>query len=1078
MKKALSVFLAISAILATVMLQLGDSRESAAFISVFSFFAILTGLFVTDLTGLFSLSNAWSNFIIILVVVMHLGGVTSAPTEFLAYSIANILVYIQIILFFKKKDLRTCYHLIILSLILTVVGCVSPVPFVFGVILVFYVLFMVCVATTLQLVEEQKYYENHAFAKPAFGKDTSGVRHRKGHLARLALKTLVTAPLYVLFGFHDESQDTPAASPYPDEWNTYSSWETEAIHGMTPAAASRIKEKDHDDEGLLAESSSRVQNTFFDRMVSFAREQLNLLLGGGSRRKRSTDSTMRWGDQTFGSWESVDSVSRVSPHEKISQRQLPGAQGLGKRFPLAHMSPIFSGSSRGGNESPFTRELFVRLLGGTGAAFLVGIVVFLVFPRFSEIRFIGMDVGHDRWHSSSRPVNNFVGFNENMKLGQLGPTGENHELVMSLNLVDPESGTAAKLASGTPLYLRGVTLVTYTNGLWERLPIGFAAGGDTLQGPMGMSYSDYGIGYYYDEYDPEGHYYEDWFNDYPFDRMPGLRPSMLFPNAVRYDNPRRRDQDPFFPLNSDPVAWQTFDDPLPEVTFESDFNRNRQNRSQNSIIQKGVSIRPGESFESNIYDSRNPIVRQEIELVPLSTPVIFSIWPFFRIDRQGSNGFFEGDWYVRPGNEVDRTSTFHLYTNSLSEQGQNELTPNQERVAPNMALFKRIDLTRLAKLAALARQWDDESGLPKSDVISRAKYLEGKLRDSGDFSYTRGYVMRDRKLDPLEDFVANHPEGHCEYFAGALAMMLRAVDIPSRVVIGFLTIKNNPRTMVVQSDAHSWVEAYVPADSLKGTQSSVRLPEPDKLKSLWWRDGGWLRLDATPESSDPYMTKVAKSWQSWRGRVWNSWNSCVMNFDPSNQEALIYKPLRELYETVMDTVIKPAFWKSLALDFMHKIRNFVRGVREGNWDTLEFFRIAIPLAILLFGLASVAAYIRRLLKKSKENRLLNLSRTGGFLVCYVRMTRFFRKLGITRLPSETPREFFTRSLTDARFDSWLATAGESTPNLSIERKRQIFAELVRRIISIYYEIRFGQLPANQSEIHKLEQYLKNLKIME
>ena len=67
----------------------------------------------------------------------------------------------------------------------------------------------------------------------------------------------------------------------------------------------------------------------------------------------------------------------------------------------------------------------------------------------------------------------------------------------------------------------------------------------------------------------------------------------------------------------------------------------------------------------------------------------------------------------------------------------------------------------------------------------RARALEAYLRDSGEFSYTLQMDVVDRKLDPVEDFLVNRKEGHCEYFASALALLLRSIDIQSRIVNGF-----------------------------------------------------------------------------------------------------------------------------------------------------------------------------------------------------------------------------------------------------------------------------------------------------
>jgi hypothetical protein len=66
-------------------------------------------------------------------------------------------------------------------------------------------------------------------------------------------------------------------------------------------------------------------------------------------------------------------------------------------------------------------------------------------------------------------------------------------------------------------------------------------------------------------------------------------------------------------------------------------------------------------------------------------------------------------------------------------------------------------------------------------------------------------------LEPLEEFLFVRRSGNCEYFAAALAVMLRTLDIPARVVGGFQRGEWNPYGryfMVRFSDAHSWVEAY------------------------------------------------------------------------------------------------------------------------------------------------------------------------------------------------------------------------------------------------------------------------------
>ena len=61
----------------------------------------------------------------------------------------------------------------------------------------------------------------------------------------------------------------------------------------------------------------------------------------------------------------------------------------------------------------------------------------------------------------------------------------------------------------------------------------------------------------------------------------------------------------------------------------------------------------------------------------------------------------------------------------------------------------------------------------------------------------------------LADFLRNK-QGYCEQYAAAMAVMLRAVQIPSRVVIGYTPGRRQPdgSYLVTTHDAHAWVEAY------------------------------------------------------------------------------------------------------------------------------------------------------------------------------------------------------------------------------------------------------------------------------
>src|SRR5438067_7353869 len=105
-----------------------------------------------------------------------------------------------------------------------------------------------------------------------------------------------------------------------------------------------------------------------------------------------------------------------------------------------------------------------------------------------------------------------------------------------------------------------------------------------------------------------------------------------------------------------------------------------------------------------------------------------------------------------------------------------------------------------------------------------AKQIQRHLKR--DFSYTLELPSHEVP-DPLANFLFVRRKGHCEYFASAMAVMLRTRGIPSRVVTGFQSGVMNPVNgwlILRASDAHSWVEA--------------------------WVDGwGWMTFDPTPAST-------------------------------------------------------------------------------------------------------------------------------------------------------------------------------------------------------------------------------------
>ena len=119
--------------------------------------------------------------------------------------------------------------------------------------------------------------------------------------------------------------------------------------------------------------------------------------------------------------------------------------------------------------------------------------------------------------------------------------------------------------------------------------------------------------------------------------------------------------------------------------------------------------------------------------------------------------------------------------------------------------YLSIPATMPQRVSDLAHTWADGFPTPETKAFA----IEDHLRK--DFRYDLGSPSGGTK-HPVDDFLFVSKRGHCEFFSTAMALMLRAVNIPSRNVTGFVGGTFNRfggYYAVREGDAHSWVEAYI-----------------------------------------------------------------------------------------------------------------------------------------------------------------------------------------------------------------------------------------------------------------------------
>ncbi|WP_427911569.1 transglutaminaseTgpA domain-containing protein [Ramlibacter sp. MMS24-I3-19] len=185
---------------------------------------------------------------------------------------------------------------------------------------------------------------------------------------------------------------------------------------------------------------------------------------------------------------------------------------------------------------------------------------------------------------------------------------------------------------------------------------------------------------------------------------------------------------------------------------------------------------------------------------------------------------------------------------------------------------------------------------------------------------TGGYVYT---LDPgvygehtADEFWFDRKEGFCEHIASAFVVLMRAMDIPARIVTGYQGGELNPVDgywVVRHSDAHAWAEVWLAgrgwvrvdptgavAPSRMGTLQRLRAPQ-----------GAFASAFAT--MSPGLLVNFRQGWDA----VNNRWNQWILNYTQSRQ-----------------------------LDLLRNV-----GFRSPDWADLALVLIGLLVAVTLCGIA-------------------------------------------------------------------------------------------------------------------------------
>ena len=322
-----------------------------------------------------------------------------------------------------------------------------------------------------------------------------------------------------------------------------------------------------------------------------------------------------------------------------------------------------------------------------------------------------------------------------------------------------------------------------------------------------------------------------------------------------------------------------------------------------------------------------------------------------------------------------------------------------------------------------------------------AKRIEQRLQSSGEYKYSLSNEIIDPSIDPVEDFLFNRKQGHCEYSASAMALMLRAVDIPSRLVSGFKggQMSGFSGAFTVEGrHAHAWVEA--------------------------WVGGQWKTFDPTPFARAESVAEIGEersTFSNLQGLLSGLWEQRIVRLSIDEQKSMIYAPLGDKVKH---------FARKASSPFAETGKNFSKFISDPTrWFSVETFIVTAILMNLIFAFkylwrkygpqdAGIISWLVRQLRLLILRAFVSEDRIR--IEFYDRFLAILSRQGLTRQPSQTPLEF----------------AADIEARLSAILSPSDLSFLPKNIATNFYRIRYGNQQLTHAELSAISMNLDRLKL--
>jgi hypothetical protein len=440
---------------------------------------------------------------------------------------------------------------------------------------------------------------------------------------------------------------------------------------------------------------------------------------------------------------------------------------------------------------------------------------------------------------------------------------------------------------------------------------------------------------------------------------------------------------------------------------------------------------PGGSLEERTV--REPL-QQRIVREPLDTSTLFAARRPARL--RGAIAVVHQDIHTGAlSADGLKGRTAYTVLSDVSVPTEQELRADSPATSPEN--IRRLYSEKPRKLDPRISQLAHEIARNAATPYDKARAIEDYLKTR--FHYTLNVTINGE--DPLAEFLFDVREGHCEYFATAMVIMLWTLDIPARIVNGFQMGEYNDLNnlyTVRDSDAHSWVEAYFP------------------------RSQSWVEFDPTPASgiNDYTQGGMLSSFRKYMDAMEVFWLDYIVTLD-SEEQASIMVDLQHRLLALKDRAF--IYYSEVKL-WARQLANSL--IMRRAWTVAALAKLVGVLVFTMLGALGfyiVIAYRKRrelaptgygpwwhrlfILPTWRSKRFRKGDHRQSAVLFYEQMLAVAKGGGLIKQPYQTPVEFAASS-----------TISE-----------------IQQITALYNRVRFGSALLDDGEVRRISALLATLK---